>query len=280
MPDAPLLAVEQLSIRTDARPARVLVDSISFEMGIERVGLVGESGSGKSLTARSLMGLLPRGLAMQAARLHFDGEDLRQLSPRQWCRYRGRQLGLVLQDARYSLNPALTVGSQIEEALRLHQNLSGSGRREGALEMMDAVALQDPRRLHGAYPHQLSGGMGQRVMLAIMLVNRPRLLIADEPTSALDAEVREQVLELIAQLAETHHMGLLLISHDLQQVARYCQRTLVMYRGRLVDCCATSALAHSAHPYTSALWRCRPGAASYGHLLPTLDRGWTEGTGA
>jgi peptide/nickel transport system ATP-binding protein len=173
------------------------------------------------------------------------------------------------------LNPVLRVGAQLDEALRIHQRLSRSERRRRVAQMLDAVGLA-PGRVLDLHPHQLSGGMGQRVMLAMMLINGPRLLIADEPTSALDVELRDQVLDLISGMVESRRMGLLLISHDLTQVARRCDRVLVMYRGRIVDECAGSQLAHSRHPYTRALWSCKPSAATYGTELP-VPAGW-DGT--
>jgi peptide/nickel transport system ATP-binding protein len=185
---------------------------------------------------------------------------------------RGANLALVLQDARHALNPVLRVGRQLEESLTLHQRLPAALRRRRIAEMLDAVGLE-PSRVLNLHAHQLSGGMGQRVMLAMMLINGPRLLIADEPTSALDAELREQVLTLISSLVASRRMGLLLISHDLQQVARHCDRVLVMYRGRIVDESAAAELANSRHPYTRMLWSCKPTTATYRTELPVL-RDW------
>ena len=275
MADAPLLCVQSLSVRTaDSDGGRVLVDDVSFEMGAERIALVGESGSGKSLTARALLGLLPGGLKLDARRLALQGEDLLLATPRQWNSVRGARLSLVMQDPRYSLNPALSVGRQIDAIIRRHQRLAPARRRELIGEALTSVGLTDTRRVLRCYPHELSGGMGQRVMLAMMLVNGPRVLIADEPTSALDASLRDQVLDLMSGLVEARRMGWLLISHDLQQVARCCEHVLVMYRGRIVDRCAAPDLAASTHPYTRTLWSCRPGARTYGTALPTLDRRW------
>jgi peptide/nickel transport system ATP-binding protein len=272
--DAPLLSVEKLSVRTAAGAGgRVLVDGISFDVGTERVALVGESGSGKSLTARAIMGLLRRPLEVTADRLQFEGRDLTSMSARQWTALRGTGLALILQDPRHALNPVLTVERQMDEVLKIHRReMAPAERRDRVLEMIQSVGLLDPRRVLGSYAHELSGGMGQRVMLAMMLINGPRLLVADEPTSALDIALRDQVLELIAGLVETRRMGLLLISHDLQQVAKHCERVLVMYRGRIVDRHAAADVAQSDHPYTRMLWSCRPSGRTYGSLLPVIDR--------
>jgi peptide/nickel transport system ATP-binding protein len=273
MTDRVLLSVRGLSIRNSAaRGDRTIVDRLSFDVGAERVALVGESGSGKSLTARALLGLLRRPLSVSAEQLEFEGRDLRSLTSGQWAALRGSGLALILQDPRHALNPVLRIGRQMDEVLRIHQRLSAAERRDRTQDMMRAVGLNDPDRIARAFPHELSGGMGQRVMLAMMLVNGPRLLIADEPTSALDESLRDQVLELMTSLVEQRRMGLLLISHDLQQVARYCDRVLVMFRGQLVDEQRAAELASATHPYTRTLWSCRPGGHTYGTVLPVLVR--------
>jgi len=269
---SPLLVVRGLSIGVrEGRSLRTVVDAVSFEVGVERVALVGESGSGKSVTARALMGLLRPPLEVRADQLDFDGLDLRALTPRQWSGLRGAGLALVVQDPRHALNPVQSVEHQLDEALRIHQRLKPAERRRRTVEMLDTVGLS-AARVQRLYPHQLSGGMGQRVMLAMMLINGPRLLIADEPTSALDAELRDQMLTLMSELVATRRMGLLLISHDLTQVARHCDRVLVMYRGRIVDRSSAAALPASQHPYTRLLWSCKPSAATHGTELPVLDR--------
>jgi peptide/nickel transport system ATP-binding protein len=272
MTTGPLLIVRGLSIGVHEGPnLRTVVDSISFEVGVERVALVGESGSGKSVTARGVLGLLRPPLEVRADELMFDGHDLRSLTSRQWSQLRGARFALVVQDPRHALNPVLSVEHQLDEALRIHQRMTAAERRRRIALMLDTVGLS-AARVQSLYPHQLSGGMGQRVMLAMMLINGPRLLIADEPTSALDAELRDQMLTLMSELVATRHMGLLLISHDLTQVARHCDRVLVMYRGRIVDASSAAALPVSQHPYTRLLWSCKPSAATYGTELPVLDR--------
>lgn len=271
-----LLDVEGLTISLRQQPQRQLVKGISFAMGTECVALVGESGSGKSLTARALMGLLSPSCQLQAQRLSFAGQDVLSLGEKQWRSLRGRQIAMVLQDPKYALNPGLRIGTQLEEPLLLHTRLSPRERRDKVLHMLDAVGLPDPARLQHALPHQLSGGMGQRVMLAIALITEPALLIADEPTSALDAALREQMLALMLRLVAEQGSGLLLISHDLPLVAQHCQRALVMYQGRLVDQLAAADLPQATHPYTRTLWACRPGKHSHGTVLPVFDRQWLE----
>jgi peptide/nickel transport system ATP-binding protein len=270
MAEHPLLRVEQLEVLRRHAGETPLVGPLSFEIQAGATGLVGESGSGKSLTARALLNLLPPNLQARSQQLRFDSRELSTLPDRAWQTLRGAAMALVMQDPRHALNPRRTVGEQIDEALRLHTQLPKTERLARVLDAMDEVGLSQPRQLLKHYPHQLSGGMGQRVMLAMALINRPRLLIADEPTSALDASLRDQVLELMMRLADTYQMGLLLISHDLPLVARHCQQVLVMYRGQLVDRCAADALGQSASPYTRALWNCRPDGHTFGTMLPVF----------
>ncbi|WP_315708884.1 ABC transporter ATP-binding protein [Brenneria uluponensis] len=268
--DIPLIDARHLSITLP--DGNELVKNISFTLGQERVALVGESGSGKSLSARALMGLLPAPLRTKAERLHFKGQELSHLNERQWSRLRGQQIAMVMQDPKYALNPARTIGWQVEEPLILHTSLNSRQRREKVSDILHSVGLPQPIQLMRRYPHQLSGGMGQRVMLAIALIADPVLLIADEPTSALDHAMRDQVLALIRTLVEERRMGLLLISHDLQQVSEQCERVLVMYKGQLVDALPAEKLSEATHPYTRTLWACRPSKAVRGQPLPTLDR--------
>lgn len=272
MADDALLSVSHLSVRFAAHArTQAIIPDLSFELGSECLALVGESGSGKSLTARAVLGLIEPPLAVEAARLQLGEIDLQHCSTAQWNRLRGSRLSLMLQDPRYSLNPVLSVGHQLDLALRVHRRLPVAERRERIAEMLNAVGLTQMQRVLRAYPHQLSGGMGQRVVLAMMLLNDPQVLIADEPTSALDAALREQVMELILEHVRTRRMGLVLISHDLQMVARHADRALVMYRGRIVDQGPAANLAHSSHPYTHALWACRPSGKTFGTVLPLFD---------
>lgn len=273
MNEPALLVARELSVRTGASAgARTLVERISFSVGTERVALVGESGSGKSLTSRAILGLLPAPMVATADELRFGPTDLLRLGPRGWAELRGSQIALAFQDPRHALNPVQTIGRQLDEIVWLHSKSPRADRREKIEAMLHAVGLT--RDVLSSYPMELSGGMGQRVVLAMMLVNRPRLLIADEPTAALDAELRDQVLEIMCDLVSARGMGLLLISHDLQQVARYCDRALVMFRGRIVDECAATALGKSTHPYTRTLWSCRPSGRTYGSELPVLTQAW------
>ncbi|WP_414147343.1 ABC transporter ATP-binding protein [Erwinia sp. BNK-24-b] len=271
---SPLVVAKNLTISSPA--GATLVNNISFSLGRERVALVGESGSGKSLTARSLMGLLSPALHLQASTLSVAGENALTLNERRWSQLRGSKLAMVMQDPKYALNPMRTIGWQVAEPLKLHARFSRAEIKEKVCDMLNAVGLPQPAELMKRYPHQLSGGMGQRVMLAIALIADPQLLIADEPTSALDHAMRDQVLALIRRLVEERNMGLLLISHDLQQVSEHCERVMVMYQGDILDTLPAAELPQATHPYTRTLWSCRPSKATQGKPLPTLDRAALE----
>jgi peptide/nickel transport system ATP-binding protein len=272
MREPALLSVRELTVQHVARGATPLVDHISLVVGAERVALVGESGSGKSLTSRAIMGLLSPALRATATQLRFGDVDLLSLTPQQWRSIRGARIALAQQDPRHALNPVLTIGRQLDEMLLLHGRRSRTDRRQRVESMLEAVGLSD--QVLSAYPYQLSGGMGQRAVLAMMLLNEPQLLIADEPTSALDAALRDQILELMCDLVQSQGMGLLLISHDLRQVARFCDRVLIMFRGRIVDTVRAADLAQATHPYTHALWSCRPSGLTYGSELPVPGAQW------
>ncbi|MGU9932894.1 ABC transporter ATP-binding protein [Enterobacter asburiae] len=257
------------ALNIDYPTARV-VNNLSFTLGNERLALVGESGSGKSMSARALMGLVRKPGIVSANRLNVLGNDLLTLSTRRWQALRGNGIAMVLQDPRYALNPAQNVAAQLDEALTLHQRLPRAERRARIHDIIRAVGLNE--HVLQRYPGELSGGMGQRVMIAIALINNPQVLIADEPTSALDARLRNQILELLVQQSEERQMAMLLISHDLPLVAEHCDRVLVMYQGEKVDEMAASRLPQATHPYTRTLWTCRPNASTFGQMLPTLDR--------
>ncbi len=252
----PLLEIADLAVRfADGAAA---VRGVNFTMGRERLGLVGASGSGKSLTGRSILRLLPPGAALSAARLSFDGIDLLGASERQMRRLRGRRLGLVLQDAKFSLNPAMSIGRQIAEAYRWHRQASTREAKERALAALEAVHIREPHRVYDLYPHEMSGGMGQRAMIAMTLAPDPDLLIADEPTSALDVRVQQEALAILDDQVSRRGMGLIFISHDLELVASFCDRVLVMEAGRIVESCAADALLAAQHPYTRRLLAARP----------------------
>jgi len=273
-----LLDVQNLHVTFPTRNGPVdVVRGVSFNLGRERLGIVGESGSGKSQTGRAILGLTPPPGSARADRLSFDGTDLRALTPKQWRKLRGKRMSMVMQDPKFSLNPVMAVGKQLMEVLRTH----GAGRaaaKQAALEMLEAVQIRDPERVFRAYPHELSGGMGQRVMIAMMLVSEPDLLIADEPTSALDVTIQIEVLRILDRLVSERGMGLIFISHDLRLVSSFCDRVLVMYAGRVVEELKASELDQAKHPYTQGLINCLPAIDEDRHPLPVLDRdgAWAE----
>lgn len=269
----PELIVENLQISFPAWEGRTtVVDGVSFRMDTERLGIVGESGSGKSLTARSIMGLVRAPGRVSADRMSFDGIDLTRLDARGWRAVRGRRIGMILQDPKYSLNPVQRVRDQIVEAALLHGSGSRAQAQERVLRLLGEVGVEDPLRVAGCYPHQLSGGLGQRVMIVAMLINSPDLLIADEPTSALDVMVRGQVLQLMDREIQRRGMGLILISHDLNTVARYCDRVLIMYQGKVVETCQADRLFEATHPYTRGMLACLPSVHTRGSRLAVMDR--------
>jgi peptide/nickel transport system ATP-binding protein len=248
------------------------VRGVDLSMGAEKLAIVGESGSGKSLTARSIIGLAPRGAVVRARKLLFDGIDITAATPRALGAIRGKRAGLILQDPKFALNPVMTAGAQIAEPLRRHKGLSRRAAREAAIDLLAQVQIRDPAAVAARYPHELSGGMGQRVMIAMMLAGDPELLIADEPTSALDATVQAEILRLIEDLVARRGMGLILISHDLPLVAHVSDRVLVMYAGRVVERLAAGDLVRSQHPYTRGLLACLPSLDRPRARLPVLVR--------
>ena len=270
----PVLVVDDLCVAFPNRDGGYTeaVRGVSFKLGRERLGIVGESGSGKSQTGRAILGLTAPEGRVTAKRLAFQGTDLMHCSAQQRRALRGGRIAMVLQDPKFSLNPVMTIGEQIVETLRAHSRVSGAEARRGALAALEAVQIDDPVRVYRLYPHEVSGGMGQRAMIAMMLIANPELLIADEPTSALDVTVQLQVLAILDGLVRQRGMGLIFISHDLRLVSTFCDRILVMYAGRVVEEIAAGALADARHPYTLGLLNCLPRLGDARHPLPTLDR--------
>ncbi|MEP3438060.1 MAG: ABC transporter ATP-binding protein [Hoeflea sp.] len=274
---SPLLSVENLRISFPSRQGPVeVVRGVSFHLGRERLGIVGESGSGKSQTGRAILGLTPASGTVTSDRLEFDGIDLRQATPAKWRSLRGARMSMVMQDPKFSLNPVMTIGKQLMEAVKLHGGKSEA--RDKSLAMLEAVQIRDPERVMAAYPHELSGGMGQRAMIAMMLVTEPDLLIADEPTSALDVTVQIEVLRILDRLVSERGMGLIFISHDLELVSTFCDRVLVMYAGRVVEKLDASRMSEATHPYTRGLLGCLPKIVGDVRPLPVLERddAWLE----
>ncbi|HLZ66686.1 MAG TPA: ABC transporter ATP-binding protein [Aliidongia sp.] len=272
-----LIEVEHLTVSFPAESGwRDVVRDVSFSVGKERLGIVGESGSGKSLTARALLRLLPTGHRWSAERLRFEDIDLLRADEAALTRLRGRRVGLVLQDPRFSLNPVMTAGQQIAETWRTHKGGSRRDARSAAIDLLRQMRIGDPERVADAYPHELSGGLGQRVMIAMMLAPDPDLLIADEPTSALDAAVQVEILRLLDDLVARRGMGLVLISHDLPMVSRHCDRIIVMRAGQIVEEVPAGGLAEARHPYTRGLLRCLPSLLHPRARLPSLrdTSGW------
>jgi peptide/nickel transport system ATP-binding protein len=254
------------------------VRNVSLTLHQEKLGIVGESGSGKSLTARSILRLLPSNAVVTADKLTFDNIDVLHADEPTLRRIRGARAGLILQDPKYSLNPVMTAGAQIAEAWREHRGGSRKLAIQAAIDLLSQVQIRDPRRVADAYPHELSGGMGQRVMIAMMLAPDPELLIADEPTSALDATVQAEILRLIEDLVSRRGMGLILISHDLPLVSHFCDRVAVMYAGRVVEELAASELIRARHPYTRGLLECLPTLTHQQARLAVMQRdpSWLE----
>jgi peptide/nickel transport system ATP-binding protein len=270
----PLLVVEDLRIAFPDRDGGWLdaVRGVSFTLGRERLGIVGESGSGKSQTGRAILGLTAPEGRVEARRLEFNGVDLLHCSALERRELRGGRIAMVLQDPKYSLNPVMRIGEQIVETLRAHSGVSHAEARLAALQSLEAVSIDDPQRVYNLFPHEVSGGMGQRAMIAMMLIANPDLLIADEPTSALDVTVQLQVLAILDKLVRERGMGLIFISHDLRLVSSFCDRILVMYAGKVVEEVAAGRLDQAQHPYTQGLLHCLPELGQQRHPLPTLER--------
>ena len=249
-----LLEIERLTIERASGAGDPLVSEVSFtvETG-EVVGVVGESGSGKTLTGLSLLGLLPEGLRARGS-LRFDGRELLAQSPKEWERTRGAEIAMVLQDPSSSLHPMLRLGEQLTDHVRLHLGLSRAAARARALELLGRVHLREPKRLLEQYPHQLSGGMKQRVSIAIALACDPKLLIADEPTTALDANIRVEIIALLDELRRESGMGIVFVTHDLAMLSSIADRLNVFRTGEIVEAGEAEQVFRSPqHPYTRML---------------------------
>lgn len=270
---APLLDVQDLQVNfVNGRLVTPAVRGISFQLGKEKLAIVGESGSGKSTVGRALLQLHPRSAQVTAQRMQFGDVDLLRATPAQMRAIRGKRISMIMQDPKYSLNPVVRVGEQIAEAWRSHHPGQRDVARQRAMEMLEVVQVRDPGRIYQCYPHEISGGQGQRVMIAMMLITDPELLIADEPTSALDVSVRLQVLALLDDLVKQRGLGLIFISHDINLVRRFCDRVLVMYAGRVVESLAASELDQAQHPYTQGLLAALPDMDQRRARLPVLQR--------
>ncbi|MCG8710262.1 ABC transporter ATP-binding protein [Brenneria sp. 4F2] len=258
---ATLLSVNGLQVRFATQQGVVApVRGVSFDVGRhETLGIIGESGCGKSVTAQAFMGLLPSRYSRVTGEMTFNGETQRDLSPAALQSWRGRRLAMIFQDPLSSLNPVFTLGFQIEESLSLHTTLTRKQRRAEVSSLLLRVGIEDAQRCAAAYPHEISGGMRQRVMIAMAIASRPALLIADEPTTALDVTIQAQILTLLAEIKSNTGMGIILITHDLSVVAQLCQRVLVMYLGEVVEeSDVVSLFDNPLHPYTRALLQAVP----------------------
>ncbi|WP_311272747.1 MULTISPECIES: ABC transporter ATP-binding protein [unclassified Rhizobium] len=265
-----ILDVKNLRIRYGGSEAEA-VRGVSFTLGRERLGIVGESGSGKSTVGRALLRLLP-GATITADTLRFNELDLLSLSEKEMLKVRGKRMSMILQDPKFSLNPIRRVGDQVAETFLRHFKCSKSDAKMRALTMLEAVKIRDAERVYAQYPHEISGGMGQRVMIAMMLLADPDLVIADEPTSALDVTVRLQVLNILDGLVRDRGIGLIMISHDLNLVRNFCDRVLIMYAGRVVETLAAGNLEAAQHPYTRGLIAAQPRIGGSRAPLAVLDR--------
>ena len=275
-----LLEVENLWVRFPTRQGIFdAVRGVSFALERERLGIVGESGSGKSMTGRAILRLIRKPGIVKSDAIRLEGRNLLELSEPEMRKVRGQKISMVMQDPKFSLNPVMTIGNQIMEAYLLHNNTSKAQARAKAIAMLEAVSIRDPERVMRAYPHEMSGGMGQRIMIAMMLIPNPQILIADEPTSALDVSVQRQVLDIMDGLVKERGMGLIFISHDLNLVSEFCDRVLIMYAGRIVEVCDADKLHQAKHPYTQGLLNSLPRLDQPKKHLEVLKRddGWADG---
>ncbi len=274
-----ILTVENMSVQFPTLSGvTTAVRDVSFTVGREKIGIIGESGSGKSTTGRAIMRLQPPQAIVKANRMRFEDVDLLTASEAEMRSIRGRRIAMILQDPKYSLNPVMTVGEQISETVILHENATPQEARSRTLAMLERVNIRDPERVFGLYPHEVSGGMGQRIMISMMLIAQPSLIIADEPTSALDVTVRQQVLSILDDLVVERNIGLIFISHDLNLVRSFCDRVIIMYAGRVVETIAAANLDQAQHPYTRGLLNALPSLDHPRDRLEVLrrDPAWLE----
>jgi peptide/nickel transport system ATP-binding protein len=278
-PPENILTVQNMSVEFPTLSGVVTaVRNVSFSVGREKVGIIGESGSGKSTVGRAIMRLQPPQAVVKADRLQFEDINLLTAREEQMLSVRGRRISMILQDPKYSLNPVMTVGEQIAETVILHERVSRKEARQRTLAMLERVNIRDPQRVFDLYPHEVSGGMGQRIMISMMLIASPSLIIADEPTSALDVTVRQQVLSILDDLVTERNLGLIFISHDLNLVRSFCDRVIIMYAGRVVETIAAADLDDAQHPYTRGLLNALPSLDHPRDRLEVLrrDPAWLE----
>lgn len=276
----PLLEVDDLRVSfVNGKQVTDAVRGVSFSLGKEKLAIVGESGSGKSTVGRALLKLHPASAQIHANRLRFAEVDLLNASEAHMREVRGKRMSMIMQDPKYSLNPVVCVGDQVAEAYLAHHKVSRQEARERVLAMFDVVRIRQPQRVYHLYPHEVSGGQGQRIMIAMMLITGPEMVIADEPTSALDVSVRLQVLAMLDDLVQERGLGLIFISHDINLVRSFCDRVLVMYAGRVVESIAACDLDQAQHPYTRGLLNALPDIGNRRDRLPVMvrDPAWMNG---
>lgn len=276
----PLLEVDDLRVSfVNGKQVTDAVRGVSFALGKEKLAIVGESGSGKSTVGRALLKLHPASAQIHANTLRFAEVDLLRANEAKMREVRGKRMSMIMQDPKYSLNPVVCVGDQVAEAYLAHHKVSRREARERVLSMFEVVRIRQPQRVYSLYPHEVSGGQGQRIMIAMMLITGPEMVIADEPTSALDVSVRLQVLAMLDDLVQERGLGLIFISHDINLVRSFCDRVLVMYAGRVVESIAAGDLDSAQHPYTRGLLNALPDLNNRRDRLPVMvrDPAWMKG---
>ncbi|GLQ36322.1 ABC transporter ATP-binding protein [Amylibacter marinus] len=268
-----LLSVRDLTVKFASRDgAMAALNGISFDLARgERLGIVGESGAGKSITGFALMNLLSKPGFIDGGEILFEGEDVTQMSPKQVRDMRGNRMAMIFQDPMVTLNPVLTIGQQMVETLRAHRNLSFEEARQIALVKLKEVYIPSPDERLDQYPHELSGGMRQRIIIAMALLLDPKLIIADEPTTALDVTIQADIMELLLEMCQSNQVGLILITHDLGVVSQVTERTMVMYAGRIIETGATRSIINDPqHPYTQGLINALPQQTPPGQRLKQI----------